>query len=57
MFSEELIAGKVAARNAGKILMKYFSDSNKQVKYKSLNNPVTIADYEADQYLLDFIGE
>ena len=56
MFSEELIAGKVAARNAGKILMKYFSDSNKQVKYKSFNNPVTIADYEADQYLLDFIG-
>ena len=56
MFGEELIAGKVAARNAGKILMKYFSDSNKQVKYKSLNNPVTIADYEADQYLLDFIG-
>ena len=56
MFSEELIAGKVAARNAGKILMKYFSDSNKQVKYKSFNNPVTIADYEADRYLLDFIG-
>ncbi|HIF29766.1 MAG: 3'(2'),5'-bisphosphate nucleotidase CysQ [bacterium] len=56
MFSEELIAGKVAARNAGKILMKYFSDSNKQVKYKSFNNPVTIADYETDRYLLDFIG-
>jgi len=56
MFSEELIAGKVAARNAGKILMKYFSYSNKQVKYKSFNNPVTIADYEADRYLLDFIG-
>ena len=36
--------------------MKYFSDSNKQVKYKSFNNPVTIADYEADRYLLDFIG-
>lgn len=56
MFNEELIVGKVAARNAGKILMKYFSNSNKQVQYKSLNNPVTIADYEADQYLSDFIG-
>ena len=38
MFGEELIAGKVAARNAGKILMKYFSDTDKQVKYKSANN-------------------
>ena len=56
MFSEELIAGKVAARNAGKILMKYFSDSDKKVKYKSFNNPVTIADHEADQYIADFIG-
>ena len=56
MFNEELIAGKVAARNAGKILMKYFSASDKKVQYKSLNNPVTIADHEADQYLSDFIG-
>jgi myo-inositol-1(or 4)-monophosphatase len=56
MFGEELIAGKVAARNAGKILMKYFSDADKQVKYKSFNNPVTIADHEADQYIADFIG-
>ena len=56
MFGEELIAGKVAARNAGKILMKYFSDSDKQVKYKSANNPVTIADHESDQYIANFIG-
>jgi myo-inositol-1(or 4)-monophosphatase len=45
MFNEELIAAKVAARNAGKILMKYY-------------NPVTIADNEADEYISDFlIGE
>ena len=56
MFNEELIAGKVAARNAGKILMKHFSASDKKVKYKSFNNPVTIADHEADQYLSEFIG-
>ena len=56
MFNEELIAGKVAARNAGKILMTHFSASDKKVQYKSLNNPVTIADHEADQYLSDFIG-
>jgi len=56
MFNEELIAGKVAARNAGKILMKHFSASDKKVEYKSLNNPVTIADHEADQYLSEFIG-
>ena len=56
MFNEELIAGKVAARNAGKILMKYFSDKDKQVEYKSANNPVTIADHQADKYLFDFIG-
>ena len=56
MFNEELIAGKVAARNAGNILMKHFSSSDKKIQYKSLNNPVTIADHEADQYLSEFIG-
>jgi len=55
MFNEELITAKVAARNAGKILMKYFKSSDKKVQMKSKENPVTIADNEADAYLNNFI--
>ena len=55
MFSEELITAKVAARNAGKILMKYFKAIDKKVVMKSKDNPVTIADHEADSYLSNFI--
>ena len=55
MFSEELITAKVAARNAGKILMKYFKANDKKVVMKSKDNPVTIADHEADSYLSNFI--
>ena len=58
MFNEELIAAKVAARNAGKILMKYYKSEDNEVKMKGIDNPVTIADKEADKYLSDFlIGE
>mgnify|MGYP001392662339 FL=1 len=55
MYNEELISAKVAARNAGKILMKYCQSDNKEVKMKGVDNPVTIADYEADQYLYNFL--
>ena len=55
MFSEELITAKVAARNAGKILMKYFKAIDKKVVMKSKDNPVTVADHEADSYLFNFI--
>ena len=55
MYNEELISAKVAARNAGKILMKYYQYDNKEVKMKGVDNPVTIADNEADQYLCDFL--
>jgi myo-inositol-1(or 4)-monophosphatase len=55
MYNEELISAKVAARNAGKILMKYYQSDNKQIKMKSLDSPVTIADNEADQYLSNFL--
>ena len=58
MFNEELIAAKVAARNAGKILMKYYKSEDNEVKMKGIDNPVTIADNEADKYLFEFlIGE
>lgn len=56
MFNEELIAAKVAARNAGKILIKHLNVDDKNIEYKSKDSPVTIADHEADQYLSDFIG-
>ena len=55
MYNEELISAKVAARNAGKILMKYYQSDNKEVKMKGVDNPVTIADNEADQYLCVFL--
>ena len=32
MFNEELISAKVAARNAGKILMKYYESSDKKLR-------------------------
>ena len=58
MFNQELIAAKVAARNAGKILMKYYKSEDNEVKMKGIDNPVTIADNEADKYLSEFlIGE
>ncbi|MEC7822357.1 MAG: 3'(2'),5'-bisphosphate nucleotidase CysQ [Candidatus Neomarinimicrobiota bacterium] len=58
MFNEELIAAKVAARNAGKILNKHFKSHSKDIQYKkeSGNSPVTAADYEADKYLASFLG-
>ena len=56
MFNEELIAAKVAARNAGKILIKHLNVDDKNIEYKSEDSPVTIADHEADKYLSDFIG-
>ena len=54
MYNEELIAAKVAARNAGKILMKYYKSEHNEVKMKGIDNPVTIADNEADKYLSEF---
>ena len=58
MFNEELIAAKVAARNAGKILIKHLESYSQDIEYKkdSGNSPVTAADYEADQYLANFLG-
>ena len=58
MFNEELIAAKVAARNAGKILIKHLESHSQDIKYKeeSGNSPVTAADFEADQYLSSFLG-
>ena len=58
MYNEELIAAKVAARNAGKILMKYLESDSKDIQYKSESgdSPVTIADNEADKYLSSFLG-
>ncbi len=56
MFNEELITAKVAARNAGKILIKHLNVDDKNIEYKSEDSPVTIADHETDRYLFDFIG-
>ena len=42
-----------AAKNAGEIALRYFEGSN-PVWYKSGNSPVSKADQEVNQYLLDF---
>ena len=55
MYNEELISAKVAARNAGKILMKYYQSDKNEVKMKGVDNPVTIAATLADQYLCNFL--
>ena len=56
MFNEELIAAKVASRNAGKILMDFYSKDEKEIELKGIDNPVTIADKKADKYLYNFIS-
>ena len=56
MFNEELIAAKVASRNAGKILMDFYSKNEKEIELKGIDNPVTIADKKADKYLYNFIS-
>ena len=48
MYNEELISAKVAARNAGKILMKYYQSDKNEVKMKGVDNPVTIAELEEE---------
>jgi myo-inositol-1(or 4)-monophosphatase len=54
-YLSELVAAKVAARNAGKILLKYYLDENKNVQEKGEDNPVTDADFEADKYIKNFL--
>ena len=56
MFNEELIAAKVASRNAGKILMDFYVSNNKEIELKGIDNPVTIADKKADKYLYEFLS-
>ena len=56
MFNEELIAAKVASRNAGKILMDFYASNNKEMELKAIDNPVTIADKKADKYLYEFLS-
>ena len=53
-----ILAAKVqlkTARKAGKILMKYYESSDKDIKMKGADTPVTVADHEADTYLLNFL--
>src|SRR6056300_1863131 len=56
MFNEELIAAKVASRNAGKILMDFYLKDEKEIELKGIDNPVTIADKKADKYLYEFLS-
>lgn len=47
---KELKIAKEAALMAGEILLKYYEDSY-EIREKSKDNPVTTADFEADDYL------
>ena len=43
------------AREAGAITLKYFQDTNVDVERKGDNSPVTIADQEAEDFILPIL--
>jgi len=51
----ELEVAREAAIEAGKILKKYFTSNQYWVKEKGINNPVTKADCEADEFLRTYL--
>ncbi len=51
----DYLLAKEAAIEAGKIIMKYFQTTSYDVKEKSINNPVTTADYEANQIIEEIL--
>ena len=52
---KNFLLAKKAAHEAGSIVMKYFQTSSYEIKDKSYNNPVTTADYEANQIIKDIL--
>ncbi len=51
----DYLLAKEAAIEAGKIIMKYFQTTSYDIKEKSINNPVTTADYEANQIIEEIL--
>ena len=51
----DYLLAKEAAIEAGKVIMKYFQTTSYDVKEKSINNPVTTADYEANQIIEEIL--
>ena len=49
MLEKNLKLAEKAAREAGSVAMRYFKTSLYDIKDKSYNNPVTTADYKANQ--------
>jgi myo-inositol-1(or 4)-monophosphatase len=52
---KDYLLAKEAAIEAGKVIMKYFQTSSYDIKEKSINNPVTTADYEANQIIEEIL--
>ena len=50
----ELDIGIKAAREAGKVITRYYKSKNK-IRYKSYKNPVTTADFEADKKIKEIL--
>jgi myo-inositol-1(or 4)-monophosphatase len=52
---KDYLLAREAAIEAGKVIMKYFQTSSYDIKEKSINNPVTTADYEANQIIEEIL--
>ena len=52
---KDYLLAKEAAIEAGKVIMKYFQTTSYHIKEKSINNPVTTADYEANQIIEEIL--
>ena len=54
-FEKKLELAKKAAFEAGEAVMHYFKSSNFEIKNKSVNNPVTTADFEANNMIKEIL--
>ncbi len=54
-FEKKLELAKKAAFEAGEAVMHYFKSSNFEIKNKSVNNPVTTADFEANNIIKEIL--
>ena len=54
-FEKDLALAKKAALEAGEAVMRYFKSTNFEIKNKGVNNPVTTADFEANNIIKDIL--
>ena len=54
-FEKDLALAKKAALEAGEAVMRYFKSTNFEIKNKGVNNPVTTADFEANNIIKEIL--